>query len=658
MTSSIIPSVQLDQAVLGQSDATAGAQTSNNAETFALSDGLTLFVSVDGGGAQTATFNIADFDTIGEATAAEVIVVLLEDISGATSTAETGGEVTITSDTFGTSSSIEITGGTAATIFDFPSGADTGTDATGYDLINRIPEPGETEVDVDSTIQIDVFSVSGSAPASSLLTVYIEDVLAYEGDGTGFQAGFDGTESDVTLVAGSIRRITIDPTTTFDPLTTVSVRVVVGGTPDLDETYTYTTWDTISPGIETILATDKNTIRVTFTEPVLMVSSSNSNDALNITNYTIDRNPVENTPAVDVEVTTITAVSTSVVDITTDIELTFGQEYLLTIENVEDLHSNIISGVLATDIAFDAFSPAYSEDRSFALWDMMPLINRIEDTSGDLARTIACWQEIVNVLLAEIDAFEFDLDPNTCSSQHLDALLYDLGNPFAFADLGTNDKRKLVQTLVSMYKLKGTAQGIIDVIEFFIGIVVEVHPWITQYGWVLGNATQAILQSANSETFALVDAMNLKILVDGDTQTDVVFSDGDDFVDIGNATAAEVAAVITTAVTGVTAGAMADGTVLLQRDAYGSGTSIKIVEGTANAILGFSLLLSEGTGTDSSIISELGVTSYLRVHEQAHLYSYTIESPEALTTDQRTQITQIAEYMQPGHTHLVGITEP
>ncbi len=56
--------------------------------------------------------------------------------------------------------------------------------------------------------------------------------------------------------------------------------------------------------------------------------------------------------------------------------------------------------------------------------------------------------------------------------------------------------------------------------------------------------------------------------------------------------------------------------------------------------------------------SELGVDTILGASGQALLYSFTIESPVVLTEEQRKQITEIAEYMKPAHTHLIQVTEP
>lgn len=92
--------------------------TSANAETFALSDGQTLTVKVDGGAEQTATFNTGDFGDIANATAAEVAAVITTDIVGATGGAPGGGLVDITSDA---AVSIEVTGGTANGALGFPT---------------------------------------------------------------------------------------------------------------------------------------------------------------------------------------------------------------------------------------------------------------------------------------------------------------------------------------------------------------------------------------------------------------------------------------------------------------------------------------------------------------------------------------------------------
>lgn len=99
---------------------TSAQVTSGNAETYALVDGQTLTVSVNGGGAQTATFNTADFVNIAAATAAEVAAVITTDITGVTSS-DVAGSVLIASVATGEAASVQVTGGTANPTLGFPT---------------------------------------------------------------------------------------------------------------------------------------------------------------------------------------------------------------------------------------------------------------------------------------------------------------------------------------------------------------------------------------------------------------------------------------------------------------------------------------------------------------------------------------------------------
>jgi phage tail sheath protein FI len=138
-------------AVLATFDAAPGAQTSVNSEDYVLADLQTLDVSVDGGLAQTITFLTAEFANIALAKSAEVAAVINAKISGAFASGA-GGVVTITSDTRGTASSVEITGGTAAAAFAFPAGAAVGTgDVADIDAVTGAEVKTVVEADVPGT---------------------------------------------------------------------------------------------------------------------------------------------------------------------------------------------------------------------------------------------------------------------------------------------------------------------------------------------------------------------------------------------------------------------------------------------------------------------------------------------------------------------------
>lgn len=109
------------------------------AETFALADSETLLVKVDAGAEQTVTFVTADFVDILNATAAEVVVRITAELTGATAT-DVGGVVTLTSDGVGRDSSLEITGGTANGALGFATALLHGTGAVENEWINELDE--------------------------------------------------------------------------------------------------------------------------------------------------------------------------------------------------------------------------------------------------------------------------------------------------------------------------------------------------------------------------------------------------------------------------------------------------------------------------------------------------------------------------------------
>lgn len=109
-------------------NATAGFQTSGNTQPFGLANLDTLTLKVDGGVTQTVIFKTADFASIAAATAAEVAAVINRDTFGLTASVSAGA-VVLTSDRQGTSSSIQVTGGTANAVgkLNFPVAVASGT---------------------------------------------------------------------------------------------------------------------------------------------------------------------------------------------------------------------------------------------------------------------------------------------------------------------------------------------------------------------------------------------------------------------------------------------------------------------------------------------------------------------------------------------------
>ncbi|MDP1826655.1 MAG: phage tail protein [Archangium sp.] len=93
---------------------------------YALADGMTLMLRLDGGTEQHVIFAAADFANVAQATAAEVSAALNASIAGGKASSR-GSIVGLASDTLGTSSRVQVTGGTANTPLGFPAAVSQGT---------------------------------------------------------------------------------------------------------------------------------------------------------------------------------------------------------------------------------------------------------------------------------------------------------------------------------------------------------------------------------------------------------------------------------------------------------------------------------------------------------------------------------------------------
>ncbi|KKN87407.1 hypothetical protein LCGC14_0258620 [marine sediment metagenome] len=369
----------------------------------------------------------------------------------------------------------------------------------GIFLANQYPEGSDTEVDADTNITLDLISTDAAIVDVANTLVYVNGELAMDGTGIGFQPGWDGPGSTEDLlkvppVTGSFHdyRITIDPTTGFTSEQTVTVRVVsqtVGGTYTIDESYSFTIEDLVAPQLVSAFATYAKTIRATFNEDMLGSSAEGADDALNPANYAITYVPAnDRQAAVSVEVTSVTQISATAYDLTTDIELTFWRAYLLTCGAIADDSSN--ANALDADFRTAGFEswtpPEWPPTRRFRIWDMLAQQNRDDDVTGDLERLVDCWQDVVWMLLWDADRLEQIWDVDRAQEIFLDARLQDLGNPHSF-DLTELQKRKLLDVLVPSYRQHGTEPAIINLVRFFLGITVTVYAYNSfEYRWVLG----------------------------------------------------------------------------------------------------------------------------------------------------------------------------
>ena len=326
---------------------------------------------------------------------------------------------------------------------------DVVTDATPTrpTLVNRDPEPAEIEVPVGTNIALEIVDVGPDGIDRGATRVYVNGMLAFEGGAvTEFKPGFDGPGGSVLETVDTLALV-IDPTTSFPSLTTITVRVVsatlVSALP-LDVFYAFRIQDLTAPIVVAAQAVAAKRVRVSFDEAVRQLGDGAVNDALRPASYQFAALVA---PAVKVLPVSVLAAGASAVEVDLDIEMSQRATYRVTVTKVADVFGNPIgeTGNQATFIGF--VPPNRPSARSFELLRLLPEINRQQDLTGDLKKLTGVLQDVVDLLLSEIDRFTDILDPDLAPEAFLDAMLEDLGNPFAF-DLTELQKRRLVSILV------------------------------------------------------------------------------------------------------------------------------------------------------------------------------------------------------------------
>lgn len=338
------------------------------------------------------------------------------------------------------------------------AGIDTIPAAVGPLLINRDPAPADSDVPRGAPIALELTVASGDAIDAWSVRVWVAGTLAYDGSAAAPVAvGYAGAGSGAVASAMSFR-LTLVPTGALPSAASVSVRVVASsgrGAARVDETYAFTVEDVSPPAIVAALSTGPRGVRVVFDKPVALSASAS-----------FDLAP-SSVPAVRGEVTASVA-EDATVDLALASPLSPGVAYMLTAAGVADLRGHDV-GPAGVQAILVAFAPPRPAGRRFDLWSMLPKMNRRADTDGDLAAFVACIQEVIDWLLADLDALPDLIDIERAPEWMLDLILQDLGNPFAF-ELTELQKRRLASILVGIYRLKGTAPGIRSAIRFFVGL--------------------------------------------------------------------------------------------------------------------------------------------------------------------------------------------
>jgi len=173
---------------------------------FALADGQTLTLRFDGGQEQVVVFAAAAFADIAAATADEVAAAINGQIADGKATVEAGA-LTLWSDTAGTASQIEVTGGTANTALGFPAGAVIGAGnvadlgAVTAAEVKAIVEAAVSGVVVDAGVGgvLEIRSVATGAAASIQVRAATAAAFGFDHDA---HTGSDSGAADALRVEG------------------------------------------------------------------------------------------------------------------------------------------------------------------------------------------------------------------------------------------------------------------------------------------------------------------------------------------------------------------------------------------------------------------------------------------------------------------------
>lgn len=222
------PGQHVDVKIDGAGSATVVTFTATSAAresaagTFNLADAQTLALILDGSGTtQTVTFHTSNFVSITAATATEVAAVINAGIVGGRATVTNTTHVSITSDRRGSSSGVNVTGGSANTALGYATGNVSGTgNVANIDAVTTTEAltaingavAGQSTTNVAGAVRI---TSSTTGASSSVQVVNTTTALAF---------GFDNA-THVGLATGTQNTLRIDGKTDGTYANVVTVRV-------------------------------------------------------------------------------------------------------------------------------------------------------------------------------------------------------------------------------------------------------------------------------------------------------------------------------------------------------------------------------------------------------------------------------------------------
>jgi phage tail-like protein len=338
----------------------------------------------------------------------------------------------------------------------------------------RYPSPNDTAVEESPTIRFLAFDLDLTGLTSVIVSVDGSVVAEFSGtDALTLAVIAPGWSASGVSGASSAAQYMLHRGTPFESEQTVAVDVLVStATSTSAFSWLFTIADTAGPRVVSAVASSVYEVSVEWNEPIADASLDAS-----LFTLALESDPPAHVPNVlDVRRDSDPTRPTWIV-LTLDQPATPGATYRVTASGVvTDALGNAVESQYAS-ATFDAYlSPLTPANRLLSLYQELPAAERDTDQFGELKLFCDVLDEGLRALAVVADDWPLvTADPDTALEPWLDAILWELGNPFEWLPMDIRTKRLLARWMHALVALKGSGLGIRAAIRLLLGIETQVH---------------------------------------------------------------------------------------------------------------------------------------------------------------------------------------
>jgi phage tail-like protein len=344
-------------------------------------------------------------------------------------------------------------------------------------VTRQSPAPDSVDIWPSRVIEFQAYALDGSG--LSTVEIYVNSELVATMSGAyAATASYVAPGWAVLAVALAFGDAITDYTVTppgpweSESLIDVSAIVTTGSTIVRAHGWQFTIADTAGPRIISAVAPSIYEVSVEWNEPIADASLDAS-----LFTLALESDPPAYVPNVlDVRRDPLAARPTRIA-LTLDQPATPGATYRVTASaGVTDALGNAVESQYAF-ATFDAYlSPLTPANRLLSLYQELPAAERATDQFGELKLFCDVLDEGLRALAVVADDWPLvAVDPDTAIEPWLDAILWELGNPFEWLPMDIRTKRLLARWMHALVALKGSGLGIRAAIRLLLGIETQVH---------------------------------------------------------------------------------------------------------------------------------------------------------------------------------------